>query len=124
MSTAADPLSLVFAALAHPIRREILARLSQRAMNVGEVAAPFAMSAPAISQHLKVLERAGLVSRTKRAQWHTLSVRAEPLDDASAWVEQHRHQWTMHLDALDAHLKTMKTEKTTNTTSKGKEEEP
>ena len=115
--TVSDPLSLVFAALADPTRREILSRLSQGSATVGEVAAPFAMSAPAVSQHLKVLERAGLVTRTKNAQWRTLSMQAEPLDQASEWVEKHRREWNMRLDALDAHLKTMKT------TPKGKEQE-
>ncbi|GGD87990.1 ArsR/SmtB family transcription factor [Microbacterium murale] len=105
----ADPLSLVFAALADPTRREILSRLSQGSATVGEVAAPFMMSAPAISQHLKVLERAGLVTRTAHAQWRTLSMQAEPLDQASAWVEKHRREWNLKLDALDAHLRTMKT---------------
>jgi DNA-binding transcriptional ArsR family regulator len=107
--TTADPLSLVFAALADPTRREILSRLSQGVATVGEVAAPFAMSAPAISQHLKVLERAGLVTRTVHAQWRTLSVETEALDEASAWVEKHRREWNVRLDALDDHLTTMKT---------------
>lgn len=107
--TVADPLSLVFAALADPTRREILSRLAQGSATVGEVAAPFTMSAPAISQHLKVLERAGLVTRTAHAQWRTLSMQAEPLDQASAWVEKHRREWNLKLDALDAHLRTMKT---------------
>lgn len=103
-----DPLSLVFAALADPTRREILSRLSQGSATVGEIAAPFAMSAPAISQHLKVLERAGLITRTAHAQWRTLSMQAEPLDEASAWVEKHRHDWNLRLDALESHLETMK----------------
>jgi len=107
--TATDSLSLVFAALSDPTRREILSRLSQGPATVGEVAAPFAVSAPAISQHLKVLERAGLVTRTTRAQWRTLSMRAEPLDQASAWVERHRREWELRLDVLEAHLETMKT---------------
>ena len=107
--TVSDPLSQVFAALADPTRREILSRLSQGSATVGEVAAPFAMSAPAISQHLKVLERAGLVTRTAHAQWRTLSMQAEPLDQASAWVEKHRREWNLKLDALDAHLSSMKT---------------
>jgi DNA-binding transcriptional ArsR family regulator len=106
----ADALSLVFAALADPTRREILARLSRGSATVGEVAAPFAMSAPAISQHLKVLERAGLVTRTVHAQWRTLSLQAEPLDEVSAWVEKHRREWHLRLDGLDQHLKTMKTD--------------
>ncbi|MGI6879111.1 ArsR/SmtB family transcription factor [Microbacterium sp. gxy059] len=105
---ATDSLSLVFAALADPTRRAILSKLSRGPATVGEVAEPFAVSAPAISQHLKVLERAGLVSRTARAQWRTLSLEAEPFDEASAWVEKHRREWNLRLDALDAHLQTMK----------------
>lgn len=106
---AADPLSLVFAALADPTRRDILTALSRGPATVGEVAEPFSVSAPAISQHLKVLERAGLVTRTTQAQWRTLSMQAESLDDASAWVEKHRNEWNVHLDALGTHLETMKT---------------
>lgn len=115
--TVTDTLSLVFSALADPTRREIISRLSQGSATVGEVAAPFQMSAPAISQHLKVLERAGLVTRTTNAQWRTLSMQSGPLDQASAWVEKHRREWNLNLDALDAHLRTMKT------TSKDREEE-
>ncbi|MGO1769126.1 MAG: ArsR/SmtB family transcription factor [Microbacterium sp.] len=106
--TAADRLSLVFGALADPTRREILSRLAQGPASVGEVAEPFALSAPAISQHLKVLERAGLVTRTVRAQWRTLSMQAAPLDEASAWVEEQRREWGLRLDALERHLETMK----------------
>lgn len=105
---ASDPLSLVFAALADPTRREILVRLAQGPATVGEVAEPFAVSAPAISQHLKVLERAGLVTRTTQAQWRTLTMQAEPLDQASAWVERQCREWNLRLDALDAHLQAMK----------------
>lgn len=111
MST--DPLSLVFAALADPTRREILSRLSQGSATVGAIAAPFAMSAPAISQHLKVLERAGLITRTAHAQWRTLSIQAEPLDEALVWVEKHRHDWNLRLDALESHLETMKKDQET-----------
>ncbi|GGA75084.1 transcriptional regulator [Pseudoclavibacter endophyticus] len=105
---ASDPLSLVFAALADPTRRAILTRLAKGPATVGEVAEPFDVSAPAISQHLKVLERAGLVTRTAQAQWRTLTMQAEPLDEASAWVEQQRRQWNLRFDALAAHLETMK----------------
>jgi len=89
---ASDTLSLIFAALADPTRRNILSRLSQGASTVGEVAEHFEISAPAISQHLKVLERAGLIERTAKAQWRTLTMRTEPLDEASAWVEKHRRE--------------------------------
>jgi DNA-binding transcriptional ArsR family regulator len=112
--TAPDHLSLVFAALADPTRRAILSRLAEGPATVGEVAAPFAMSAPAISQHLKVLERAGLITRTAHAQWRTLTMEAEPLDEASAWVEKHRREWDLRLDSLDAHLKTMKNQPQNN----------
>ncbi len=109
-----DALSLVFAALADPTRRGILSRLAQGPATVGEVAAPFSMSGPAISQHLKVLERVGLVTRTTQAQWRTLSMQSEPLDQASVWVEQHRREWNSRLDALEAHLESMKTESRSN----------
>lgn len=109
-----DRLSLVFAALADPTRREILATLSRGPATVGEVAEPFNISRPAVSQHLNVLERAGLITRTVRAQWRTLEFRAEPLDEASAWVDQQRREWNLRLDALEQHLETMK-QKTTKT---------
>lgn len=105
--TASDPLSLVFTALADPTRRSILTRLAQGPATVREVAEPFPVSAPAISQHLKVLERAGLVTRTARAQWRTLRMQTEPLDSASEWVEKHRREWNLRLDALGEHLETM-----------------
>jgi DNA-binding transcriptional ArsR family regulator len=104
---AKDSLSLIFAALADPTRRNILTRLSQRPATVGEISEPFEISAPAISQHLNVLERAGLIERTANAQWRTLSMRTEPLDEASAWVEKHRREWNLRIDALEEHLKTM-----------------
>jgi DNA-binding transcriptional ArsR family regulator len=104
---AKDSLSLIFAALADPTRRNILTRLSQRPATVGEIAEPYEISAPAISQHLNVLERAGLIERTANAQWRTLSMRTEPLDEASAWVEKHRREWDQRIDALEEHLKTM-----------------
>jgi DNA-binding transcriptional ArsR family regulator len=105
--TAKDTLSLIFAALADPTRRNILTRLAQGPATVREVAEPFAISAPAISQHLKVLEGAGLIERTANAQWRTLTIRTKPLEEASAWVEKHRREWNMNFDALEEHLKTM-----------------
>ncbi|QTX04028.1 ArsR/SmtB family transcription factor [Agromyces archimandritae] len=111
---ASDELSLVFAALADPTRREILSRLAAGPATVGEIGAPFPMSAPAISQHLKVLERAGLVTRTTQAQWRTLSMQAGPLDRASAWVVECRREWNQRLDALESHLQHMKTGSETN----------
>ncbi|MGO1184329.1 MAG: ArsR/SmtB family transcription factor [Micrococcaceae bacterium] len=112
---ATDSLSMVFAALADPTRRGILSKLAQGPATVGEVAAPFQVSASAISQHLKVLERAGLVTRTTHAQWRTLSMQTEPLDHAAKWVEQQRREWNLRLDALEAHLETMKGRATTTT---------
>lgn len=106
---AGDTLSIVFAALADPTRRAILSRLAQGPATVSEVAEPFPLSAPAISQHLKVLERAGLITRTVRAQWRALSMHAEPLDEAAAWVERQRREWNLRLDSLETHLDTMKT---------------
>lgn len=104
---ATDQLSRVFSALADPTRREILARLAQGPASVGEVAVPFPMSAPAISQHVKVLERAGLVTRTAQAQWRTLTLQPEPLDEATAWVARQRREWNLRLDALERHLADM-----------------
>ncbi|MDZ5079069.1 metalloregulator ArsR/SmtB family transcription factor [Nesterenkonia sp. HG001] len=102
-----DPLSRTFSALADPTRREILTRLSTRPATVGEVAGAFEMSAPAISQHLKVLETAGLIERTAHGQWRTLSLRTETLDTAAAWVEQHRREWSERFDLLEHHLTTL-----------------
>ncbi|MFD4421715.1 ArsR/SmtB family transcription factor [Agromyces sp. NPDC058484] len=108
MPQAADELSLVFQALADPTRRAILSRLHSGPTTVGELAEPFAMSRPAISQHLNVLERAGLIERTANAQWRTCTLRTEPLDEASAWVDRHRGEWSERFDLLDEHLRTMK----------------
>lgn len=104
----ADDLSLVFQALADPTRRAMISRLSGGSTTVGELAAPFAMSRPAISQHLKVLERAGLIERTVDAQWRRCTLRTEPLDEASAWVERHRAEWNARFDALDERLRELK----------------
>ena len=105
---AADELDLVFQALADPTRRAMISRLSSGSMTVGELAAPFAMSRPAISQHLKVLERAGLIERTVDAQWRRCTLRTEPLDEAAAWVERHRAEWTERFDVLDERLRELK----------------
>jgi DNA-binding transcriptional ArsR family regulator len=105
---AADPLSLVFAALADPNRRAMLSRLAEGPTTVGELAEPFAMSRPAISQHLKVLETAGLIERTTDAQWRRCSVRANALDEASGWVERHRAAWLGRFDQLDEELRRMR----------------
>lgn len=100
-----DNLSRAFSALADPTRRDILSRLSNGSATVGELAAPFAMSGPAVSQHLKVLERAGLVERTARAQWRTLAIRTEPLDEVAAWIARHQRHWEGRLDALEVRLR-------------------
>ncbi|HEY6738258.1 MAG TPA: metalloregulator ArsR/SmtB family transcription factor [Actinopolymorphaceae bacterium] len=89
-----DELSLTFAALADPTRRAILARLAQGEATVNELAEPFAMSTQAISKHLKVLERAGLISRGRQAQWRPCRLETAPLETASAWIDRYRRDWT------------------------------
>jgi|SRR5471030_813056 DNA-binding transcriptional ArsR family regulator len=103
----ADPLSATFAALADPTRRAILARLSTGEANVTELARPFDMSQPAISKHLKVLERAGLITRGREAQWRPCRLSPEPLKQVSDWVEHYRVIWEERLDRLDLYLKDM-----------------
>jgi DNA-binding transcriptional ArsR family regulator len=100
----ADPLSATFAALADPTRRAILARLAEGDATVTELAKPFPMSLPAISRHLKVLERAGLISRNRSAQFRPSSLRAAPLREATAWMETYRDMWEGRIDRLDEHL--------------------
>lgn len=100
----ADPLSATFAALADPTRRAILARLVQGECSVTELAEPFAISQPAVSKHLKVLERAGLVSRGREAQWRPCRLDAGPLKDANDWLEPYRRLWEARFDRLDAYL--------------------
>lgn len=101
---ASDPLSLIFTALGDPTRRNILSRLAKGPCTVGELATPFAMSSPAVSQHLKVLERARLIERTTRAQWRLIALRPEGLDTAAEWVDAHRQDWSERLDGLEAYL--------------------
>jgi DNA-binding transcriptional ArsR family regulator len=103
-SVPTDPLSTTFAALADPTRRAILARVSTGEATVGELAAPFDMSLPAISKHLKVLERAGLIVRGREAQWRPCRLKADPLKDAAGWIEDYRHHWEHRLDRLDEYL--------------------
>jgi DNA-binding transcriptional ArsR family regulator len=100
-----DPLSATFAALADPTRRAILARLSRGEATVTELAEPFDMSMPAISKHLKVLERAGLIERGREAQWRPCRLQAEPLRQVEDWVEQYRAHWEQRFDRLDAYLR-------------------
>jgi len=100
-----DRLSSTFAALADPTRRAILARLASGEVSVTEIAAPFEMSLPAVSKHLKVLERAGLVARGRDAQWRPCRLSAGPLRDVADWVERYRRFWTESFDRLDEYLR-------------------
>jgi DNA-binding transcriptional ArsR family regulator len=102
-----DQLSLKFAALADPTRRGILARLAQGEATVNELAEPFAVSLPAISRHLKVLERAGLITRRRAAQSRPTSLRIEGLEEPDAWMEACRATWEGRIRRLDAHLNEM-----------------
>jgi DNA-binding transcriptional ArsR family regulator len=111
MPMTTDTLSLTFAALADPTRRQILALLSRGEMSVTRLAEPFEMSQPAVSKHLKVLERAGLVVRAREAQWRPAKLQAAPLKEAADWVEQYRQNWEESFDKLDAYLKTMHNQK-------------
>ena len=101
----ADQLDRTFAALSDPTRRAILARLAEGEATVNEVAAPFAISLPAISKHLKVLEHAGLITRSRDAQWRPCRLEAAPLEDASDWLDHYRQFWEASLDRLDDHLR-------------------
>ncbi len=110
----ADPISSTFAALAHPARRAILARLSSGEASVNELAAPFEMTLPAVSKHLKVLERAGLIARGREAQWRPSRLEAGPLKDVSDWVEEYRRHWEERFERLDDYLRELQ--------AKGKEQ--
>lgn len=105
---AQDHLSATFAALADPTRRAILARLTSDEASVTELAQPFEMSLPAVSKHLKVLERAGLIERGREAQWRPCRLRAKPLKDISDWVERYRRFWEESFDRLDIYLSELK----------------
>jgi len=110
-----DNLSMIFAALADPTRRAILSRLRQGEASVGELSKPFEMSPPAITKHLKVLERSGLISRGRDAQWRPCRLEAKPLKAVIHWVEQYRQFSDESLDRLGEHLETIQ--------SKGKKRE-
>jgi len=103
-----DHLSETFGALADPTRRAILARLASGEASVTELTSPFAMSMPAISKHLKVLERAGLIARGREAQWRPCRLRAGPLQDVASWVEHYRQFWEQTFDRLDDYLRELK----------------
>jgi len=100
-----DTLSNTFSALADPTRRAILARLALGEVSVTELAQPFEMSMPAISKHLKVLERAGLIARGREAQWRPCSLKAAPLKDAAEWLERYRRFWEESFERLDDYLR-------------------
>jgi DNA-binding transcriptional ArsR family regulator len=104
-----DQLSFTFAALADPTRRAILARLIAGEASVTDLAEPFAMSMPAVSKHLKVLEHAGLVTRGRQAQWRPVRLEAEPLKNVADWVEEYARFWTESFDKLDVYLQELKT---------------
>ncbi len=108
MPTAADPLSTIFGALADPTRRAILVRLAEGEATVKELSAPFDISGPAVSKHLRVLERAGLITRGREAQWRPCRLEAAPLKEVSEWTDDFRHFWDESYRRLDRYLQQMK----------------
>jgi DNA-binding transcriptional ArsR family regulator len=104
-----DPLSATFAALADPTRRAILARLASGECSVTELAEPFEMSMPAVSKHLRVLERAGLIARGREAQWRPCRIEAAPIREVAEWAERYRAIWEARFDRLDTYLQQLKT---------------
>ena len=109
----ADPPSVTFSALADPTRRAILARLSKGEASVNDLAAPFSMSLPAVSKHLKVLERAGLILRGRDAQWRPCKLNAEPMKQATGWLEEYRRYWEGSFDRLEDYLNSLQQEENT-----------
>jgi DNA-binding transcriptional ArsR family regulator len=112
-----DHLSTTFAALADPTRRAILARLSSGEASVTELAEPFDMTLPAVTKHLKVLQRAGLITQGRKAQWRPCRLDARPLREVSDWVEQYRRFWDESFDRLDAYLKELQEREKQNDSS-------
>lgn len=112
MSASTDTLTLTFGALADPTRRAMLARLARGPATVTELAEPFVISLPAISKHLKVLQRAGLIERGREAQWRPAQLQAAPLKDAAQWLEGYRQHWEENLDRLEAYLEQLQKETT------------
>ena len=106
-----DPLGAKFAALADPTRRAILARLAQGETSVSELAEPFAMSMPAVSKHLKVLETAGLISRSRAAQWRPCKLEPQALRSVDRWLDDYRQLWEERFDRLDGYLRELQAEK-------------
>ena len=102
-----DPLSATFAALADPTRRAILARLAEGETTVKALAEPFRMSLPAVTKHLRVLERAGLITKGRQAQWRPCRLEARPLQEAQGWIDQYRRFWEARLDRLEDYLRTL-----------------
>jgi len=103
-----DRLTVTFAALANPTRRAILAQLADGAASVNELAEPFAMTLPAISKHIKVLERAGLVMRSRRAQYRPCALDARPIEEISSWAEQYRTVWEASFDRMDEYIEQLR----------------
>ena len=110
MKLADDTLSLTFQALADPTRRAILTRLGRGEATVGELAEPFSMSLPAVSKHLKVLERAGLIERGREAQWRPCRIEPGPLKDVAGWLEHYRRFWDESFDRLDEYLQELQSQ--------------
>jgi DNA-binding transcriptional ArsR family regulator len=113
-----DPLSVTFSALADPTRRAILKKLTRGEKSVTELAAPFRMTMPAISKHLKVLAKAGLIRRSRNAQWRPCKLRAAPLKKAVDWMEEYRRFWEDRLDRLDDYLKELQAEEKAKSSNK------
>lgn len=109
-----DHLSSTFAALADPTRRAILARLALGETTVNELAEPFEMSLPAVTKHLKVLQRAGLISQSRHAQWRPCKLEAAPMQEVANYIEQYRKLWEQRFDQLDSYLKTLQAEENKN----------
>lgn len=117
----ADPLSNTFAALADPTRRAILTRLAKGESSVKDLAQPFAMSAPAVTKHLKVLERAGLITRGKHAQWRPCRLEAKPLREVADWVGEYRKFWEERLDRLEVYLREIQAQSISDKTKPGED---
>ncbi|MBF8282427.1 MAG: transcriptional regulator [Anaerolineales bacterium] len=118
-----DSLSTTFAALADPTRRAILARLSSGERSVTELARPFDLSLPAISKHLKVLQRAGLITQGRKAQWRPCRLEAGPLKDVTEWLEHYRRHWDESFDRLDDYLREIQREDKPNDQNRTEEEQ-
>jgi DNA-binding transcriptional ArsR family regulator len=117
---ATDTLSLTFSALADPTRRAILARLTDGPATVKELSAPFAISGPAVSKHLRVLERAGLIVRGREAQWRPRRLEATPLKEVAEWAEGYRHFWDQSYERLDEYLEQLKRRETKDVPNQGR----